>query len=206
MKQFQKIFPSIILTAFSLCGSALAEANSPDMSEKYKIRGIQDIVTRPDTFSTTDLALIIIAVICFLVFCGFLFLYYRKKGQASPSEAPSTVAKKALNDARSILDDKGTKTYLEAVSIILKNYLEQQFSCHCRPKTTTELLSDIQKQAIPELEKHTSFLQTCFETMDRIKFANTPPERHEIDTLEEKLGAFFKAGEDSSADRKEKTE
>lgn len=170
---------------------AIQSTNNIIPPETDDIRDIHNLVEIPYTW--IPYAIILGSVIAFhlILFALYKWLKQRKRKKEESFElTPYDQALKDLKNTRFLMDAGQDKAFSIAVSNVLRNYLEGQFSMPAPERTTEEFLSEISghdliKESLEELLS--GFLQLC----DLVKFADQPLGSGQMEGLYDKAENFI---------------
>ncbi|CAG35366.1 DUF4381 family protein [Desulfotalea psychrophila] len=124
-----------------------------------------------------------------ILLATLLSIYLYRRGRKKSVESAAEIALKKIN----LLDEPETRRYLEAISNILRQYIETQMGIRSTKQTTKEFLNSIEILQNPETTSllHDQDLKRYLQIFDQAKFAHQLPQQADMPLIKNAIVAFI---------------
>jgi hypothetical protein len=125
-----------------------------------------------------------------LLIGGYAFWRWRRRRAQPRILLPFEVALQRLEEIRRLLDPASAREFSIAVSDIVRQYIEVQFSVTATHRTTEEFLHDLLESSNASLAAHRSLLAEFLNQCDLAKFAGVSLSRLILESLHASARSF----------------
>src|SRR6202789_3948754 len=125
-----------------------------------------------------------------LLIGGYAFWRWRRRRTRPRILLPFEVALQRLEEIRRLLDPASAREFSIAVSDIVRQYIEVQFSVTATHRTTEEFLHDLLESSNASLAAHRSLLAEFLNQCDLAKFAGVSLSRLILESLHASARSF----------------
>lgn len=135
---------------------------------------------------------IILGVVLLLFAAALAYFIYNKKGRtpSAPVIPPWDRALTDLEAAKTLQNSSQGRLYMDRVSQILRDYIEQRFAVKTTRKTTREFLYSLRSKSGVELNNYREELKSCLEQADMAKFAHQIHDEQNLAAMEQAVTTF----------------
>jgi Domain of unknown function (DUF4381) len=133
---------------------------------------------------------VLVAGAVLLVLAGYALWRWRRRRTQPRILLPFEVALQRLEDIRRLLDPASAREFSIAVSDIVRQYIEVQFSVTATHRTTEEFLRDLLESSNASLAAHRSLLAEFLNQCDLAKFAGVSLSRLILESLHASARSF----------------
>ena len=139
----------------------------------------------------------LIGLLALALLAGLFWWRSRSRNSPLPQIPPAMVARDALLQARELMEEEHSLSYMTRVSEILRRYIEARFGIKSTRRTTREFFNHLTGEAPAPWsgESCTGLLRHCLERCDMAKFAHQSATVDHLRDLEESVLAFINESE-----------
>jgi hypothetical protein len=133
-----------------------------------------------------------------------LYWLYKRRNRPAPPIPPGILARSDLMEARSLMTETTTLTYMNRVSEILRRYIEARFSLTTTRQTTSEFFRSIATTGPnSQLTPYREELKQCLESCDLAKYAHRGALVTHLQQMEDTLLNFINTTTAESTEKEE---
>ncbi|WP_136796076.1 DUF4381 domain-containing protein [Desulfosediminicola ganghwensis] len=135
----------------------------------------------------------LIALLAIGILAGIWWWFTRRAKPTPAAIPPSVKARDELMRAREMMTPELQLRYMEVISSILRNYLEQRFQLPTTRQTTREFFSTIARGSSKhsDLKRYGDDLKSCLEQCDMAKFAHCSRTIEGLQEMEDSVLRFI---------------
>lgn len=170
-------------------GSAPTSTSGSGTAPAPPDEDIRDIRGPKDLFPLW-LAAVFIAGGVLLAAGGYALWRWKQRRRAPRALLPFEIALQRLEDIRKLLESASAREFSIAVSDIVRQYIEVQFSVTATHRTTEEFLRDLLESTNASLAAHRNLLAEFLNQCDLAKFAGVSLSKPILESLHRSARSF----------------